>query len=272
MNPDTDATFTEGVTPEAEVESFGIYALRFGYSPETVRSYQSWLVRLHKMREEDPGLEEKKFIEDYVAARNLSSPSLIQGRAAMDLYCRFARRPAPQWEGSVNRSPVAARKVCSQDEVGQLLSYLDDQSRIVVHLLYACGLRISEAVSIRLGHLDLDWPCLFVSHGKGSRPRIVAFPASVVPELRTLVSKAREIWHLHSLEPGWAGVAPNGSRAEDDFWLFYGRVRRDQLHPHIHKATIQHAVNRAVQELGLPSGVSCDCLSHSFPRLSNQES
>lgn len=257
-------TYNGAEPPPLETEGFADYARRVGLRGESVRSYQLWVARLQKSRGNSAGLDEKEFLDGYVSERKLSISSIIQGRAALDLYCHFSRRSPPKWDNIVREKSSGVRQACTRQEVVRLLASLDARSRIVASLLYGAGLQISETVSIRIGHLDLERSSLFVENAEGGHNRFVPLPTSTIPDLRSLIAEAKAKWRIHSLDPNWEGVAPAGVRGEDDFWLFPGRVNRGQPHPHVHKATIQHCIKRAVGKLGLHSGVSCRSLRHSF--------
>jgi integrase len=245
-------------------ESFAAHAERLGYRPETVRSYSLWVVRLLEFKRLTPSANEKDFLDSYCSSHRISPSSIIQGRAAMTLYCNFCRKLPPVWDQGIRHSCATVRQVCSREELCRLLGVLVGRYRSIAFMLYGCGLRISECIGIRIGHLDLDQRLLFVADAKGGRPRHLPLPTSILEILRGMVEEARKQWSSFMATPDWLGVGPGGSKREDDFWLFPGRSRRGSVVPHVHKATIQHAMAKAVKSLGFRTGVSCHTLRHSF--------
>ena len=204
------------------------------------------------------------FLAEYVTGRSLSSSSVIQGRAALELFCRLSGHPEPDWDLQVRRRAAAPRQVCTPGEVANLLDSLSPRFRVIACLLYGCGLRVGESVGIRIGHLDLQGGGVFISDAKGGHSRALPIPCKAIRDLAAVIQQARARWQVHFDDPGWSGVPPDGSRRVEDFWLFPGRWRTGKLHPHLHKATVQHAMADVVRRLGMRSGVSCHTLRHSF--------
>ena len=57
------------------------------------------------------------------------------------------------------------------------------RDRIVILLLYGCGLRTKELYALRVQDVDRERKELFIRHGKGDRERVVPIPAAVHIEL-----------------------------------------------------------------------------------------
>ena len=102
--------------------------------------------------------------------------------------------------------------------------------------MYACGLRISEAVSLPVGKIDSGQMCLRII-GKGNKERIVPFPAA-------LLNPMRDFWLTHR-HPTW--LFPNKRGAN-------------------HKAasTLSHTFRMACDEIGFTNDVKPHLLRHSF--------
>ena len=66
-------------------------------------------------------------------------------------------------------------------------------TRLICLLLYGCGLRVTECVSIRLKDLDLDKARLTMVQGKGKKDRFINIPPSLIPMLRLQVQAAESI-------------------------------------------------------------------------------
>ena len=246
------------------VARFTEYARYLGYRRETIQTYSLWVGRFLESGHSPGHGGEKAFLTHYVAERALSSSSIIQGRAALDLYCRFRDFPAPDWNLAVRRRAAAPRQVCTPGEVARLLDSLTPRFRVIACLLYGCGLRVGEPVGIRVGHLDLGGGVVFISDAKGGHSRALPLPSKLLRHLATVAQQARACWQAHLDDPAWSGVPPDGSRRMEDFWLFPGRWRAGKHHSHLHKATVQHAMAVVVRRLGMRSGVSCHTLRHSF--------
>jgi site-specific recombinase XerD len=91
---------------------------------------------------------------------------------------------------SVTRALVTPRRgrslpqVLSEDEVRQVLSAAPTlRDKLLLGLLYACGLRVSECCALRWGHLDVDRRAVRVVAGKGRKDRLVQLPECFLPLL-----------------------------------------------------------------------------------------
>ncbi len=111
-----------------------------------------------------------------------------RAHAAIRSYLRFGRR-AGWWQqasGLALRQTIPKRlppQVLSEAEIGHLFALeRRPRNRRLLALLYYGGLRVAEAVEMRLGHLD--GPVLRVA-GKGDKERSVRLPDGVVALLQT---------------------------------------------------------------------------------------
>lgn len=77
----------------------------------------------------------------------------------------------------------------------QLLASVSDiysyPTRLIVHLLYACGLRVSEPLNLRIKDIDLKQHRLYVHQAKGNKGRVVLFPDCLTPALQRQLEVAR---------------------------------------------------------------------------------
>jgi integrase/recombinase XerD len=96
------------------------------------------------------------------------------------------------------RKPQRLPRVLSRDEVNRLLSQprgmepLAVRDRALLELMYACGLRASEAVGLELGDVDLE-EGLLRARGKGSKERIVPIGRQALAALRGYCRSARPL-------------------------------------------------------------------------------
>lgn len=112
------------------------------------------------------------------------------------------------------------------------------QERLVVLLLYGCGLRTAELCALRVQDIDRERRELLVRAGKGDRQRVVPIPDAVMTALRA-----------HLLDRG-------GARGP----LLRTRVKHRPLTAHLACAVVEQAAARA----GLEGQVTPRTLRHSF--------
>ena len=145
-------------------------------------------------------------------------------------------------------------------------------------MLYGSGLRLMEAVRLRVQDLDFDNRQLSVRDGKGGKDRSTLFPEPLhaplrrhLEEVRTLFEKdmangAAGVYLPNALERkfptagkswGWQYVFPASQLSTDPR---SGLVRRH----HIHESSLQKAVSAARKKAGISKRVSPHTLRHSF--------
>ncbi len=185
-------------------------------------------------------------------------------------------------ESELDSVRAAARRrlpaVLSRREVEQVLVKIAPEHRLAARLIYGCGLRLSEALRLRIKDIDLEGGQVFVRAGKGDKDRRTVLPNSVKDELIAHLDLVREIYD-RDRKAGLPGVAlpdalerkyPGAGTEWAWFWLFPSRslsvdpqkqaVRRHHVHP----AALQRAFKAAVGEAGIAKPASVHTLRHSF--------
>ena len=129
--------------------------------------------------------------------------------------------------------------VLSCKEVWLLLDCLRRPDlRMCTTLMYACGLRISEAARLMIDDLDGKRMVLWVRRGKGDKDRQVPLPQ------RT----------LQSLRQYWRDCRPAQP------WLFPDRMGKAP----INRSVLDRAIRAARRQSGIRKRVSCHTLRHSY--------
>jgi integrase/recombinase XerD len=166
-----------------------------------------------------------------------------EGLITTDLAARF----------DLPRQPRLLPEVLTVDEVDGLLSARTDESpagirdRALLELLYACGLRISEAVGLDRDELSLEEGLVRVV-GKGDRERQVPVGEVAIGWLRRYIAEVRPAWLALA-----AGATPHGGP------LFLS-VRGDRLD----RRRAWEMLVATARTAGLQNGVSPHTLRHSF--------
>lgn len=168
--------------------------------------------------------------------------------------------------------------VLSEAEVRAVRQRLEGEAALVVGLLYGSGLRLMEALRLRVKDLDVQRRELTVRDGKGGKDRLTVLPQSLVPELQEHLRRVRQL-HQGDLAAGWGRVVmpyalarkyPKADREWAWQWVFPQQNRwRDrasgtQGRHHLDPSVVQKAVKRAVAEAGLTKAASCHTFRHSF--------
>jgi integron integrase len=173
-----------------------------------------------------------------------------------------------------HRLPV----VLSTAEVRAVREQLQGPSALVVGFLYGSGLRLMEALRLRVKDLDTQRRELSVRDGKGGKDRLTLLPKSLIPALERHLTDVRQL-HQRDLEAGWGRVLmpyalgrkyPNAEREWGWQWVFPQQHRwtdkssGEQGRHHLDPSVVQKAVKRAVASAGITKAASCHTFRHSF--------
>jgi integron integrase len=174
----------------------------------------------------------------------------------------------------VRRLPV----VLSRAEVRALLAELRGTTWLIASLLYGSGLRVSEALRLRVKDLALERGELIVRDGKGGKDRVTVFPDALNSALREHLRRLHE-WFENERRRGAPGVSlpaalgrkyPNAATQWGWQYLFPSHnVSRDPYtgqsnRHHLYDQTVQRAVKEAVRKAGIVQPASCHTLRHCF--------
>jgi integrase/recombinase XerD len=183
-----------------------------GLSRNTLEAYRSDLLQLgaHLHRTETDALQATHsdladFVSDLAAGgedRPPVSPATLQRKVAClrSFYRHLRRQDLIADDPTVHlRAPKQGRKlpqVLSRDEVSKLLEAPRGteppalRDRALLELMYACGLRASEAITLELGDVDLETGILR-ARGKGSKERLVPIGSAASRALVAYLARGR---------------------------------------------------------------------------------
>jgi integron integrase len=252
------------------------------YSARTEKAYVGWVHRFilfHGGRHPEAMAEIGAYLSS-LAEDKVSSSTQNQALAALlFLYQQVLGREL-QWLGNLvhAKRPKHVPVVLGRNEVRLVLAHLDGIPWLVSALLYGGGLRLLEALRLRVKDLDLDRREIVVRRGKGQKDRRTVLPNVLVERLRShlLTVKAQ---HDRDISQGAGAVAlpdaldrkyPSASREWIWQWVF--PATRTYVDPasqevrrhHLHETVIQRAVRKAAQTEGISKPVSPHTLRHSF--------
>ena len=256
------------------------------YSRRAEEAYVYWcraFIRFHGLRHpvQMGAAEVEAFLGWLAGERRLSASSHRQALSALlFLYSRVLGVQLP-WLAELARPRVQRRLpvVLSRTEVAAVLCRLEGEQRLFAQLLYGTGMRLSEALALRVKDVDFSHRVIVVRHGKGGKDRLLMLPQSLEGVLRAQLAHAHALW-LADRAAGTAGVAlpdalerkyPRAGASWSWFWVFpqaahstdprSGVVRRH----HMYDQTFQRAFKRAVAAAGIAGRpVTPHTLRHAF--------
>lgn len=258
------------------------------YSIHTERTYCDWIKRFvlfHRMSgREDLVTDSESKIEDFLTFLAVKSNVAVSTQnqamnALVFLYKQILDQPLEKRIDAVRSSknrriPV----VLTREEVRSVITLMEGTPQLIVKLLYGSGLRISEAVRLRVQDIDYDYKQITVRSGKGNKDRVTTFSTALIPLLKNHLRKVKLI-HDRDLEEGFGSVyLPNAlakkyPKAENEWiWQYVFPARTLSTDPrsgitrrhHIDQSVINKAIKNAVRNLGLNKKISAHTFRHSF--------
>src|SRR2546426_5022972 len=182
------------------------------YSPRTEESYVGWVrrfVRFHGLRHpaELGGAEVERFLSALAVEGRVSAATQNQAASALlFFYEHVIGTPLPS-RGAVVRAKQLERLpiVLARDEARRVIAHLAGVNRLVGLLLYGSGLRLLEALELRVKDLDFERAEIPVLEAKGGRARVTMLAATAAEPVGRHLGQGRRMYELDRAEGrrGW---------------------------------------------------------------------
>ena len=255
------------------------------YSIRTERTYVNWIRRFvcfHGKRHPCRlgAAHVRSFLTYLAVERHVAAATQNQAlNAIVFLYRRVLKQELGEI-GPFDRAKDARRLplVLSRREVQAVIAQLDGTPRLVAELLYGSGLRLLEALRLRVKDLDFDYLRIVVRSGKGPKDRYTMLPQALVAPLQRQLRKVQVV-HEEDLEAGYGAVhlpyalaQKYPTAARELGWQYVFPAPRRALDPragvlrrhHVLDRSMQKHVKQAVRRAGLTKPASCHTFRHSF--------
>ncbi len=258
---------------------------RLGMARRTEAAYVGWIRRFilangKRHPAEMGGPEVEAFLSRLALDGGVAASTQNQALSALLFLYRQVLQVELPWLDGIQRAKKPARlpTVLTRPEVSRLLSHLRGPSWLVASLLYGSGLRLLEALRLRIKDVDIGGRELMVRDGKGGKDRRTMLPSSLVSPLLAQIDEALRVHRLDLGAGHGAAVLPGAlarkmpGAAREAGWQYVFPASKRSLDPadgvirrhHLDESAIQRAVKRAVRESGLVKPASCHTLRHSF--------
>ncbi len=255
------------------------------YSIRTEEAYLDWIKRFilfhHKRHPKDMGEPQvSQFLTHLAVEKNVAASTQNQAMSAiLFLYKEVLRQPL-DWLDQVVRAkqPQRLPVVLTKEEVRAILNQLKGEKWLIASLLYGSGLRLLEALRLRVKDVDFGYQQIMVRNGKGAKDRVTMLPITLKEGLRKQLKKVKAthetdlfaghgaVYLPYALEKkyknanqqfGWQYLFPSPHRSIDP------RAHVERRH-HLSESVVQATVHQAVQQAGIAKPASCHTLRHSF--------
>lgn len=255
------------------------------YSIRTEQAYVDWIKRfvLHfdKRHPAEMGAPEvEAFLTHLAVQGRVAASTQNQAKAALLFLYREVLKQDLPWLQNIEQAKAPKRLpvVLTEAEVQAVLARLSGTHWLVAGLLYGAGLRIMEALRLRVKDVEFARGEILVREGKGFKDRVTMLPAVLVDPLKAHLKKVRELHEQDVAEGfgevylpyaldrkypnaarewGWQYVFPSKNRSVDPR---SGVVRRH----HVQDQAIQRAIRQAVRDAGIVKPATPHTLRHSF--------
>jgi integron integrase len=176
------------------------------------------------------------------------------------------------------KQPVRLPVVLDRDEVRLLLGRLTGVPRLASSMLmYGSGLRLLEALQLRVKDVEFAGGQIVVRRAKGGKDRVTMLPGAVVPDLQAHLDRVRRLHRSDLADGGGSAPLPGAygrkspAAAREWSWQFVFPARRryedaggTRRRHHLHESVVQRAVKVAAADAGLTKRITCHSLRHSF--------
>ncbi len=255
------------------------------YSYQTEKTYIHWIkqyIYFHKITHpKDMGAAEVEAFLTYLAVeRTVAASTQNQALAALlFLYKEVLKINLPWLEEFTpakksERVPV----VLTKEEVKLVLEQLKGTNWIIANLLYGSGLRLIEALRLRVKDLDFGYRQITVRDGKGGNDRFTVLPTKLIEPLQKQIEKSGKMHELdlrHGLgrvempfalvrkypnaetEFGWQYLFPSKSLSKNPRSGATGRQ-------HVSPSSLQKPFKDIMRKSRIAKNASPHTLRHSF--------
>lgn len=257
------------------------------YSIRTEQAYVDWIKRFifhfDKMHPKHLGAADvEAFLTHLAVAGKVSASTQNQAKSALLFLYKEVLGVELPWLDKVQQAKIPKRLpvVLSQGEVALILSRLDGTHHLVVSLLYGTGMRILEALRLRVKDIDFARKEILIRDGKGFKDRVTMLPVLLIKPLQAHLAKVKSL-HEADLAKGYGDVylpfalaKKYPYAARDWAWQYVFPSGKLSVDPrsddavtrrhHVQDQAIQRAVRQAVVDAGVTKAATPHTFRHSF--------
>jgi len=257
-----------------------------GYSRATEKTYVYWnkeYILFHNKKHpiHMGKIEIEEFLTHLAINKNVSPTTQNQAfNAILFLYKEVLGIDTSEW----NIQALKAKRkehlpvVLTKDEVKEIIFYMNGVYKLMLKLLYGCGLRMNELLRLRIKDIDFGFDNVYIWDSKSQKDRIVPLPKTIKEDLKIHIKNVEKI-HQEDLSQGFGYVnLPHGlerkyPNTNKEFkWQYLFPMKNISKDPksgkmirfHILPATFGRNIKSAVNRAKIPKKVSAHTFRHSY--------
>jgi integron integrase len=256
------------------------------YSYQTEKTYIGWIKRyifFHDKRHpnEMGKMEIEAFLTSLAVIHNVSAGTQNQAfNALLFLYEQVLGISLK--DQNIQSTRAKQREhipvVLTQEEVQSILYHMSGIYKLMLSLMYGCGLRMNELLRLRIKDIDFGFDNVYIWDSKSLKDRVVPLPQKIKEELRVHIEAVKKI-HDQDLAQGYGEtVLPNGlerkyPNASKEFkWQYLfpmhtistDPITKKEMRHHILDQTFGKNITKAAQKAIIPKKVSAHTFRHSY--------
>jgi len=255
------------------------------YSIRTEQAYSDWVRRFvlfhGKRHPRELGHEEvEAFLTHLAVAGRVAASTQNQAKSALlFLYKEVLASELPWLDGVQSaKRPARLPIVLTRAEVRIVLGSTSGTSGLILHLLYGTGMRVLEALRLRVKDIGFERREILIRDGKGARDRVTMLPEQLAPALRDHLVRVKQL-HESDLRGGYGAVYlpfalerkyPNAAR--EWAWQYAFPAQHRSVDPrsgierrhHAGDTAIQRAMRAALRAAAIAKPATPHTLRHSF--------
>ncbi|MFV1874032.1 MAG: integron integrase [Oleiphilus sp.] len=256
-----------------------------GYSIRTEKTYVHWInrfLRFTKQLDLEPDDDQSVIAYlSYMALDKGVSPATQS--LVLNTISFYFKSVLDKQMGDLSAFVRAKRRqklpvVMTVEEITMMLKQFNGVQLLLVSLLYGGGLRLMEAVRLRIQDVDFGYQQIIIRNAKGNKERVVPLPVKIAQDLKQHMARMKQ-QHNEDLADDLGSVympaelvRKYGKSDKQWVWQYVFPSSKLSVDPktkkvrrhHLHESSLQKAVRNAARDLAIPKRISCHTFRHSF--------
>ena len=266
------------------MDQFRIFIRSKNLAYKTEKTYCRWVkAYIHYHGKTHPKEMGSREVNQYLTHLAIDKNLVVNSQktalnALVFLYKQFLKVELGELTFSHSQRPKTLPTCFSHKEAIAVIEQLKGVHSLAASLMYGSGLRVMEAVRLRIQDIDFANGCVIVRESKGMKWRRTLLPSSLIPKLEAQIDFTLSVHRQDLIEghgcvylpgalsrkypnaevlPAWQYLFPSKNLSNDP------RSNIIRRH-HIGEQQIQRAVKVAIAHASIPKKASCHTFRHSF--------